>query len=192
MSKRVPMLQSMASVALRNNSRSMSLEEGSLMAMAGPRLMFEEAEGAKFAVIGCYGSDNIPERNVAALVKRWDVDFVITTGDNRMGKSSRYENTVGRSYYYCDFISGGTTGCSAPVNSFYPVPGEGDYYGRDGINEYKYYFHLPGEHVRTTDTSRSELFYDYIRGNVHFFALDSEGMLQVRDKKKATGHAANA
>jgi len=160
--------------------RDLRTAEGALVtAMSGTdRMKFEEAEDARFAVIGCYGADNTAERNVAALVKSWGVDFVITTGDNRIGKHSQYENTVGRSYYYCDFMSGGATGCYAAINSFYPVPGEGDYYGRDGILEYKYYFDLPGDHVRASGTSRSDLYYDYIRGNVHFFALDSEGMLQ--------------
>lgn len=157
-----------------------TLDEAPLRtAMAGSsRMKFEEAEDARFAVIGCFGADTIAERNVAALVKSWEVDFVITTGDNRIGRNSQYQNTVGRSYYYCDFMTGGITGCHAAINSFYPVPGEGDYYGRDGILEYKYFFDLPGAHVRTSGTSKSDLYYDYIRGNVHFFALDSEGMLQ--------------
>ena len=53
--------------------RDLRTAEGALVtAMSGTdRMKFEEAEDARFAVIGCYGADNTAERNVAALVKSW-------------------------------------------------------------------------------------------------------------------------
>src|SRR5437868_2739834 len=37
---------------------------------------------AHVAVIGDYGTAGTPERDVAALVKSWNPDVIITTGDN--------------------------------------------------------------------------------------------------------------
>ena len=42
----------------------------------------DEPGSLRFAVIGDFGSGNQDEQDVADLVESWDVDFIITTGDN--------------------------------------------------------------------------------------------------------------
>ena len=42
----------------------------------------EGQDVTRFAVIGDFGSGNQDEQDVADLVESWDVDFIITTGDN--------------------------------------------------------------------------------------------------------------
>src|SRR3972149_6817631 len=59
---------------------------------------------AHFAVIGDYGVDNTNEAGVAALVKSWSPDFIITTGDNNYlyGESSTIDRNIGK--YYHEYI----------------------------------------------------------------------------------------
>src|SRR5207249_4060299 len=57
-----------------------------------------------FAVIGDYGSDDGNELQVAQLVKSWNPDFVLTTGDN-VYPGADYDNIdlrIGK--YYAEFI----------------------------------------------------------------------------------------
>ena len=79
------------------------------------------------------------------------MQFIATTGNNRL---SRYEETVGR--HYCDYATGGRTGCPNPprrgfVNEFFPVPGPRDYDGPGRIDEYRQYFELPGAKTGTSN-----------------------------------------
>ena len=46
------------------------------------------AEAVRFAVIGDYGSGDQNEADVADLVKSWDPDLIITTGDNNYGNDN--------------------------------------------------------------------------------------------------------
>src|SRR5262245_42372635 len=58
----------------------------------------------RFAVVGDYGADTPDEARVAALVKSWSVDFVITTGDNNYpnGEASTIDQNIGK--HYGEFI----------------------------------------------------------------------------------------
>jgi len=58
----------------------------------------------RFAVIGDYGRGKQPEADVATLVKSWDLDFIITTGDNNYpdGASSTIDENIGQ--FYHEFI----------------------------------------------------------------------------------------
>ena len=58
----------------------------------------------RFAVIGDYGLDSVPEADVARLVQGWEPDLVLTTGDNNYdyGEASTIDRNIGQ--YYCDFI----------------------------------------------------------------------------------------
>jgi tartrate-resistant acid phosphatase type 5 len=132
-----------------------------------------------FAAIGDYGDRSADEGNVAGLVYSWNPDFIITAGDNRYG-SRNFDETVGQ--FYCDSLSeagNGTycTGSNSSTNAFFPSLGNHDYNDGDGLIEYLGYFTLPGAGVETTGTSGSERYYDFIRGPVHFFVIDSQGAL---------------
>jgi predicted phosphodiesterase len=121
--------------------------------------------GQRFAAIGDYGYAGPAERDVADLVKSWDPDFIITLGDNNydLGDSLTIDQNIGQ--YYHQYIGNyrGRYGPSASTNRFFPTLGNHDYYTRNG-EPYRVYFTLPG----------NGRYYDFVRGNVHFFALNSD------------------
>jgi tartrate-resistant acid phosphatase type 5 len=118
-----------------------------------------------FAVIGDYGGDGPPERDVAAMVQSWDPDFVITTGDNNYpnGGWDTIDHSIGQ--YYHQFIQPyqGEYGQGADVNRFFPTLGNHDW-NTDSAQPYLEYFQMPG----------NERYYDFVWGPLHFFALDSD------------------
>jgi tartrate-resistant acid phosphatase type 5 len=119
----------------------------------------------RFAVIGDYGLAGDPERDVADLVKRWNPDFIITTGDNNYpeGEPETIDKNIGQ--YYHAFISPytGIYGEGADVNRFFPTLGNHDWNTSSGAS-YLDYFTLPG----------NERYYDFVWGHVHLFAIDSD------------------
>ncbi|PYJ07520.1 MAG: alkaline phosphatase [Verrucomicrobia bacterium] len=135
-------------------------------------------EGVRFAVIGDYGSGGKPgadsgdvanEKRVADLVKGWNPQFIITLGDNNYnsGDAETMEANVGR--FYGSFISR-----TEEQNRFFPCLGNHDWRGGKDwhgkpedvplIKPYLDYFTLPG----------NERYYEFVRGPVHFFAIDSD------------------
>lgn len=118
-----------------------------------------------FAIIGDYGFAGEPEADVASLVKKWKPDFIITTGDNNYehGTDSTIDRNIGQ--YYHEFISPyrGTFGPGDTTNRFFPCLGNHDW-KTPGAEPYFKYFTLPG----------NERYYDFVRGPVHFFAIDSD------------------
>jgi hypothetical protein len=118
-----------------------------------------------FAVIGDFGMGNEAEANVARLVHSWNPDFVITVGDDNypLGEASTIDDHIGQ--YYHDFIFPytGSYGPGATENRFFPTLGNHDWYTA-GAKPYLDFFSLPG----------NERYYDFVRGPVHFFALDSD------------------
>jgi tartrate-resistant acid phosphatase type 5 len=123
------------------------------------------AWGQRFAAIGDYGYTGTPEREVANLVKSWNPDFILTLGDNNydLGDSTTIDHNIGQ--YYHEFIYNykGRYGPKTFSDRFFPSLGNHDYYTRNG-QAYRDYFTLPG----------NGRYYDFVRGNVHFFALDSD------------------
>jgi len=118
-----------------------------------------------FAVIGDYGGGGQPEADVATLVKSWDLDFIITTGDNNYpdGESSTIDENIGQFYHEFIFSYLGSYGEGADVNRFFPSLGNHDWHAA-GAQPYLDYFTLPG----------NERYYDFTWGPLHFFALDSD------------------
>jgi hypothetical protein len=123
------------------------------------------ADTIRFAVIGDYGSNSQGEEDVANLVRGWDPNFIITTGDNNypVGAAETIDDNIGQ--YYHEFISPyiGSYGTGATTNRFFPSLGNHDW---DTTNAQPYldYFSLPG----------NERYYDFIWGAVHFFVIDSD------------------
>ena len=124
-----------------------------------------------FAVIGDFGSDNIPTRQVARLVKTWQPMFVLTLGDNNypVGSAATIDRNIGQ--FYHEFIGGyrGRYGAGAVTNRFFPCLGNHDWLATNA-QPYLDYFTLPG----------NERYYTFRRGPVEFFCLDS-------DKKEPDG-----
>jgi hypothetical protein len=138
-----------------------------------------------FAIIGDYGTGSANEGYVASLVYGWNTDFIISLGDNRYG-SADFDETVGQ--LYCDSLTDAGSGswCSggnSQANAFFPSLGNHDYTDGTGLNEYLNYFTLPGTGVVSSGTSGSERYYDFIRGPVHFFVIDSQGALNSAPDK---------
>jgi tartrate-resistant acid phosphatase type 5 len=119
----------------------------------------------RFAVIGDFGEGGQAEADVASLVHGWNPDIVITVGDNNYpsGAADTIDAHIGQ--YYHDFIFPytGAYGPGASENRFFPILGNHDWYTA-GAQPYLDYFSLPG----------NERYYDFVRGPVHFFALDSD------------------
>ncbi len=118
-----------------------------------------------FAVIGDYGSGDKNARSVAELVKSWQLDFIITVGDNNYptGSAETIDYNIGQ--FYAEFISPyvGAFGPGGAKNLFFPTLGNHDW-DSDGAQPYFNYFSLPG----------NERYYDFRWGPVHFFALDGD------------------
>jgi len=119
----------------------------------------------RFAAVGDYGLAGEVQAAVAELVKSWSPDLIVTTGDNNYpnGEASTIDDNIGQ--YYAEFIHPyrGTYGAGAAENRFFPSPGNHDWNVPD-LAPYLDYFTLPG----------NERYYDFVRGPVHFFALDSD------------------
>lgn len=138
-----------------------------LVLLADPAL----AAPITFGVIGDFGSDNIPTRQVARLVKSWQPHFILTVGDNNypVGSAATIDRHIGQ--FYHEFIGGykGRYGAGAVTNRFFPCLGNHDWLTLNA-QPYLDYFTLPG----------NERYYTFTRGPVEFFCLDS-------DKKEPDG-----
>jgi glucose/arabinose dehydrogenase len=119
----------------------------------------------RFAVIGDYGLAGEPLAQVAALVKSWEPEFIVTTGDNNYpeGEAETIDENIGQ--YFHEFIHPyrGTYGSGAEINRFFPALGNHDLNTDDG-QAYFEYFELPG----------NERYYDVVWGPVHLFILNSD------------------
>ena len=121
----------------------------------------------RFAVIGDYGVDTKDEVAVAALVKRWAPEFIITVGDNNYlnGEALTIDANIGQ--HYGEYIGSyqGKYGQGSPVNRFWPSLGNHDWNATAGAQPYTDYFaSLPG----------NRRYYDVVLGDVHLFAVDSD------------------
>ncbi|MBC7879398.1 MAG: DNRLRE domain-containing protein [Anaerolineales bacterium] len=128
-------------------------------------VLFQSTAPIHFAVIGDFGTAGQPELDVANLVKSWAPEFIITLGDNNYetGSASTIDQNIGQ--YYHDYIYPytGSYGAGASTNQFFPALGNHDW---DTTNAQPHlnYFTLPG----------NERYYDFVRGPIHFFVVDSD------------------
>jgi len=126
-------------------------------------------EGARsaqrFVIIGDYGASGPNEAKIANLARGFLPDFIITTGDNNypLGAAETIDENVG--LYFHEFIAPyrGAFGRGASENRFFPSLGNHDW---DSLEAKPYldYFSLPS----------NERHYDFVRGPVQLFALDSD------------------
>lgn len=133
--------------------------------------IFSTSQNTRFAVIGDFGQSGKPEADVATLVKGWNPDFIVTTGDNNYSNGSRFsiDNSIGKYYYQFIGSDSGNSGNNSNQNRFFPVLGNHDWISTTCAFDpcrgpYFGYFSLPG----------NERYYDFIWGSVHFFVLDSD------------------
>ena len=111
-------------------------------------------QSLSFAVIGDYGTNVLGTQEVAALVDDWDPDLVLTVGDNNYPDGAAETIAGNITQHYGRFIN---------EKRFFPTLGNHDM-TTDFGRPYFEYFELPG----------NERYYDFVRGDVHFFALNSD------------------
>ncbi len=116
------------------------------------------------AAIGDYGSGSQSEADVAKLVLSWQLDFIITLGDNNYpsGAADHIDEAVGQFFHSYIYPYMGSYGAGAQVNRFFPSLGNHDLMTENG-QPYFDYFTLPG----------NERYYDFTWGPLHFFALNT-------------------
>ncbi len=130
------------------------------------------ADTIYLAAIGDYGTGDSNEEKVAELVKNQLPELIITMGDNNYskGKSKTIVENIGD--YYCDYIYNFDApsdqvcqgkAAEEQINRFFPSLGNHDYANRNENIPYLNYFSLPN----------NEVYYDFVWGPIHFFALDS-------------------
>lgn len=132
--------------------------------------IYSSAQSVHFAVIGDFGQNGQAEADVAALVKSWNPDFIITTGDNNYPNGSKLTIDKNIGQYYHEYIGAysGSYGNGARQNRFFPALGNHDWHTTTCFlnpcrGAYFGYFALTG----------NERYYDFIWGPIHFFVLDS-------------------
>jgi tartrate-resistant acid phosphatase type 5 len=131
------------------------------------------ADTLRFAAFGDYGFAGAPEAAVAGLIGSHAPDIIITTGDNSYGAAAVDVN-IGQ--YYSSYIGNyvGSYGTGSVPNRFFPALGNHDYSDGGGVGAYLAYFTLPDSGTLDTSTSGNERYYEFVRGPVHFFAIDSD------------------
>ena len=131
------------------------------------------AEGAitRFAIIGDYGEDGAPEADVAALVKSWTPEFIVTNGDNNYGDDTHPEGSaatidknIGKHYHEFIYPYRGSYGPGSDTNRFFPALADKEWNPAAGYQPYLDYFTLPN----------NERYYDVVWGCVHVFVLNSD------------------
>ena len=131
----------------------------------GAEAAMQSGATARFAVIGDFGKVTQGAFDVANLVKSWNPEFIITTGDNNYpnGEAATIDENIGQ--YYHQFIHPytGSYGAGATTNRFFPALGNHDWNTPNAL-PYLNYFTLPG----------NERYYDFVWGPIHFFVIDSD------------------
>jgi tartrate-resistant acid phosphatase type 5 len=114
------------------------------------------------AVIGDFENTPVQVDSVSMLVKSWNPDLVVTSGDNFDLSTDTVDEQVGK--YYSDFIYPyhGNYGSGGITNKFYPAIGNHELV-LNGLLAFLSYYTLPG----------NERYYTVQRGNVVFFILNS-------------------
>lgn len=136
-------------------------------AMPGSDMRPPLSQAVIFAAIGDFGDGSGHERSVAAMVRRWQPDFIITLGDNNYPNGDRSTIDMNIGQFYSNYIGGymGRYGMGSPVNLFFPCVGNHDWYDPEKLQPYLDYFsELPG----------NKRYYDFEMGFVHFYVVDSD------------------
>lgn len=124
----------------------------------------------QFAIIGDFGKDGTAESDVANLVKSWNPEFIVTTGDNNYetGSATTIDANIGKHYHEFIYNYSGAYGAGSPTRRFFPILGNHDWGNASGnptgANPYLAYFDLPG----------NERYYTFDQGECRFFMLDSD------------------
>lgn len=123
---------------------------------------------------GVEGGDSPEEEKVPRLVKAWEPDFIVTLGDNAYSDHNETQNAfqVDVLDFYGEYVKSSAADPAGTATRFFPALGNHDYAAAgSGVFEarvaaYRAAFAVPagpgGHH-----------FYEFARGPVRFFVLDS-------------------
>jgi hypothetical protein len=118
-----------------------------------------------FAVIGDFGTAGPDLAAVSALIDSWQVDFILTVGDNNypVGSPETIDENIGQYFHSYIYPYKGEYGLGAESIRFFPTLGNHDWLW-DSAQPYLDYFELPG----------NERYYEFEWDFLHFFALSSD------------------
>ncbi len=118
-----------------------------------------------FAVIGDFGTAGPGLEAVAAMIDSWEVDFIITVGDNNypIGSPKTIDENIGQYFHQYIYPYQGEYGQGAESNRFFPALGNHDLLWETGQPYYDY-FELPG----------NERYYQFTWNFIDFFVLNSD------------------
>ena len=119
----------------------------------------------RFAVIGDFGEAGPGLEGVADLIDSWQVDLIITTGDNNypVGSPKTIDENVGQYFHEYIYPYTGEYGPGAEINRFFPTLGNHDWMW-DNAQPYLEYFELPG----------NERYYTFTWEFIDFYAISSD------------------
>lgn len=151
------------------------------------------ADSVIFAQIGDFGMAGNAEKEVADLVKSWNPDFIITSGDNNYYDGKLSSIIANISNYYSEYIDNFDApehyrchgkAASEHINRFFPTPGNHDANNKDGLIPYYNFFTLP----------ETEVYYKFIWGPASFYSInciegDHEQQKQWLEQNIATSNS---
>ena len=126
-------------------------------------------EMIRFAAIGDYGQNNSSEAAVATLVESWLPEFVITLGDNNYPAGEQATIEANIDAHYGDFIEN-----TFETTRFFPSLGNHDWGNLNLLSITCTDSLCEGPYLDHFDLPSNERYYDFVKGPVHFFALDSD------------------
>jgi hypothetical protein len=124
-----------------------------------------QSERLVFAVIGDYGLAGPAEESVAELIKSWNPDLIVTTGDNNYprGSPDTIDQNIGQYFHEFIYPYKGEFGPGASSKRFFPVLGNHDW-DSNGASPYFDYFSF----------FNGRGYYDFVYGPIHFYMIDSD------------------
>ena len=124
---------------------------------------------ARFAIIGDMATTSATTLPLtAAMVKGWNPEHIITTGDNNNDDDTNFDATVGQYFHeYMDPYPGVHGAGSTTGNRLWAAMGNHDWDHPDGALPFVQYFNNPA-------TPGGERYFQVRFGNVEFFATDSD------------------
>lgn len=122
-----------------------------------------------FAAIGDYGLNTTDEGAVASMVAGWNPEYIITLGDNNYPAGTLATLSQNITAYYGSFIEN-----TFQTTRFFPALGNHDW-GEGGVQSITCTgSNCTGPYLDYFALSGNERYYDFVKGPIHFFVLDSD------------------
>ncbi len=133
-----------------------------------------------FAIVGDLGDEGDTEESVANIIKSWEPEFIVTCGDNDYATNGRqfdgFDRGIGRYFHEYIYNYHGVHGEGSDTWRFFPAIGDhdgGDWSAPFSIENYLDFFSLPNQDLPGDFNTGPGRYYQFRRGNVHFFILNA-------------------